>query len=155
VSADRRTNSLSAVDSIWLGLLQVPAESYGAIKHLVDLLPDVGDGFRALRCCPSVQPVHVLDGAQDIVVIDGFAVFSRLHHGADKDRRDVVGVVPWSSSHCTIRRLLLFFAQVAYAIRLFVASCLLAGWFRRACHHPDWKLPRNVGNFLAKLVGSW
>ena len=37
------------------------------------------------------QTVHVFDGAQDIVVIDGFSVLSGLHHGADKDRRDVIG----------------------------------------------------------------
>jgi len=58
--------------------------------HLVDLLPYVGDGFRASAAAQVCQPVHVLDGAQDVVVIDGFAVFSRFHHGADKDRRDVV-----------------------------------------------------------------
>src|SRR5882762_1822365 len=63
-------------------------------------------------------------------------------------------VVPWSSSHCTIRRLLLFLAHVAYAIR-FVCSQLSACWMVPSCMSSSrfGITHATVGNF-AKLVGK-
>jgi len=56
--------------------------------------------------------------AQDVVVIDGFTVFSGFTGGPTNIVAMGLAVVLWSSSHSTIRRLLLFFAHVAYAIGL-------------------------------------
>src|ERR1700682_5434923 len=63
-------------------------------------------------------------------------------------------VVPWSSSHCTMRRLLLFFAHVTYAIRL-VCSQLSACWMVPSCMSSCrfGTTHATVGNF-AKLVGK-
>ncbi len=50
--------------------VSVPLLNLASNLHLVDLLPHVGDGFRACAPAQVCHPVHILDGAQDIVVID-------------------------------------------------------------------------------------